>query len=364
MEIIMIAPYENDISVHPSIYQCARVLKENNIDVMLVTSNTVNDAAMKAYFSKIICLPYFKHRNAAMLFVNSIMFSLTLLKQDAQCFMIFDHHGAEAAMFVPLFLPKANYIYFNLEVFTPQGINPLKYKIRKGIEKWFYRKCRLFVIQDEGRNKLSKKYGITCENPIYIPNSYIYENQGKYYDSHRPLKLLYTGALERWSVEKLFFQLDKLKDIDVTLAGWSQGNYLENNVGKLEKYKNIHVCRQRLEEKEYTWFVGKYDIGLIYYSWTENENIWQMGLASGKFFKFLSLGKPVIVPRMPGIAEEVEKYGLGIVYDDLSEIKDAVSRVEREYDVYQKRIISTYKERYDFRKCMKEFVERVKEYEK
>ena len=76
-------------------------------------------------------------------------------------------------------------------------------------------------------------------------------------------------------------------------------------------------------------------------------------------FKHLSIGQPIIVNNIPGLAEEVEKYKLGVVVHNVRELSAAVQTITADYDSYVKNIRKVYRTRYDYRKVSKKFFDSI-----
>ena len=74
-------------------------------------------------------------------------------------------------------------------------------------------------------------------------------------------------------------------------------------------------------------------------------------------FKYLSLGKPIIAMNCFGLSHEIRKYNLGVVIDDISQLDDAYTKIMEKYTFYQENVIRVYKNRYDFNKTIKPFLD-------
>ena len=103
-------------------------------------------------------------------------------------------------------------------------------------------------------------------------------------------------------------------------------------------------------------YLQKYAIGLVCYCRGSDDNLNYIGLSSGKFFKHLSLGQPVIVLGRSRMSREVEKYGLGVAVDHPSDIEEAYNRIMGNYDEYRNNVISIYQRKYDYRKIIQPFL--------
>ncbi len=84
-----------------------------------------------------------------------------------------------------------------------------------------------------------------------------------------------------------------------------------------------------------------------------------MGLSSGKMFKHLSIGQPVIVIGCPGADEAVEKYKLGVVINNITELESAYSKIMDNYSYYMDNVIRTYRDVFDFKKVVTPFLDYI-----
>lgn len=367
-KILLVMPYYDDLSTYPSIIQAVEVLN-SRYDFCIVTTNKCESNYIKGLFCQYKKLKYFKTRNILTLPFNSIYFSKFILDMHADYIVCFTSDGVEAAFFGILFsdiFRKTKYIYYNLEILTRaqyQGkIAGYVFGLRKMIEKWFTRKSQAFIIQDRLRYEISKRYEIEHPNTFFLPNTYVYNSDAEKCDvmggNKNGKKVLYVGALAEWSIGDVLRNLECLEGIDITFAGWDRENILPKYEDELNRYPNIKVIQQQLSDKEFEQFVNEYDIGLIYYS-SKDENVMNMGLSSGKFFRFLSLGKPVIVKNLPGIANEVEKFELGEVVNDIKEVKTAAEKIVNKRNDWKQHILKIYKENYDYRRLLMQIVEKL-----
>lgn len=260
---------------------------------------------------------------------------------------------------LPYVMRETNFYYFNLEIYTyfikEKNLNSFA-KIARRIE-YFYNKfreilyvkgCQAIVIQDKLRKKILKKYWISHPVTWLIPNSY-YSDYHEYDVPHKS-GLIYSGCISPVVLSSLVEQADDMNDVEITIAG-----FIGSSKIKLKEKSNIKMIVQDLSQEEYTKFISAYDIALIWYSERNYDNAYNIGLSSGKFFKHMSLGQPVIANYAPGLAEEINKYKLGIVINDLSELKTAVKTIYDNYNFYVNNIKRLYEKRYDYKKVSKKF---------
>lgn len=348
---------EHDISTFPAVFQTAMELKKRDWEIVLITKADIGDANLEVYFNK-----YIKINKE-----NSIKMFNLINKENPNVVICYRENDAKYCFLTSKLLSKVKYYYYNLEIYTypsqnDAGVNlfrvvsrKLKYYFIKFLEISYMKRCEALIIQDEIRERISKIHGIGNLNTFHIPNSYYYNDSVLLEPSEGKASLLITGGLEGWALETFMQRLPQLVNCRITLSGWSRDGLLNTYKSQLENYSNIEILSVKLSNDEYTSLVEKFGIGLIWYSKIDDDNIYNIGMSSGKFFKYLSMAKPVIVRNLPGLADEVNKHDLGIVIDDISEIEDAVKKICSNYEEYQQRIIEMYKKNYDYGKASKVF---------
>lgn len=262
---------------------------------------------------------------------------------------------------LPYRMKNTDFYYYNLEIYVCSNritinngynwINKIDYLQSKIKEILYVKRCSALVIQDKLRKKVSKKYWISHSNTWLIPNSY-YSNFQKY---NVPYKggIIYSGSFLESMVGSLIGDINSFDNIEITLSGWGIAK------GRLKRNPHIKVITQKLSQEDYSKFISAYDIALIWYSNQQDDNVYNIGLSSGKFFKHLSIGQPVIVNDVPGLADEVRKYKLGVVIKDLSELSMAVQTINSNYEFFVQNIKSVYDKKYDYKKVSKRFFDTI-----
>lgn len=270
---------------------------------------------------------------------------------------------AQICYSLPYVMKKTDFYYYNLEIyvrsrrwenrnFLYRCANKIDYAKNKIREIIYVKGCTAMVIQDKLRKTVSKRYGIAHPVTWLIPNSYSL-GCNKCEVPHKD-GVIYSGLMSNDVLEAFIQQASCIKDFQLTMSGWDCSER-----ERLKENPNIIVMQRQLSEDDYTRFLSAYDIALIWYESREDANIRNIGLSSGKFFKHLSLGQPVIVNDAPGLAEEIRKYKLGVVINSLNELADAVKTIYANYDFYVKNIERVYKAKYDFRKVSKRFFDAI-----
>lgn len=280
------------------------------------------------------------------------------------------YEDMDAIYFLPWCMKKTAFYYYNLEIYTlympkEQRFDEWRihfrsiclYLCNKTKEIIYTKKIEAFTIQDEMRKQISAKYHISHKNTLLIPNSYTFDDT-KIRDNPGE-GVIYTGAVLRWALSEQLDELVRVKNIPLTLAGWIDPAYKKQIDELKETNSNITFVEQQLSPEEHTRYLQKYAVGLIWYGISQDENIRYMGLSSGKMFKYLSMGKPVIAVKCPGITNEIRKYKIGIVINSISQLEDAYCRIMKKYAYYQKNVIETYKKIYDYKLVIQPFLDYI-----
>lgn len=269
-------------------------------------------------------------------------------------------------------LKKTSFIYYNLEIYTPQreqGRHRFKHKqfypilwrngylCNKIKEIIFTKKCKFFTIQDELRKKVSKKYFISHKNTILIPNSYAYDP--KKCIGTEAKGVIYSGILTKFRMEPLMEHLRDMPNFPLVFSGKSDAWSRQQFQILQTTHPDIKFYEQSLSPENHLSFIKQYAVGFVWYDHSEDENEEYIGLASGKFFRHLSIGQPVIVSSSPGIGNIVNKYKLGIVIDDISQLKEAYEKIMNNYSYYQNNIIKVYAKKFDYAKFVNVFLKEM-----
>lgn len=212
------------------------------------------------------------------------------------------------------------------------------------------------LIQDELRLGLVARYCRLDRMRGYClaPNSYIEElEQGS-----EPLAwvdelkqggarlVTYIGGIEDWAVsDSLIDALAQCEDTVFVFSGWSRFGYAEHLERHIlrQGYRNIVLSVSKKSLPQLNYLIDRSDLGIIFYG-GQSRNVRNTGLSSGKYHKFLSRGKPVIVNELPYLAEFTKKNGFGGIFRlDPQDVARAIGKVLADYEYYQANIAASYR---------------------
>ena len=345
------------IEVSPARYQLIHELKKRNYKVYVFYLGTIRNQSIRSDIDYLVNTKY----------MSSHSIRKKIFEISPEFVVAFTYEDTKILYQIAWIMKQTNFVYFNLEIYTPwmeRYIQPkgkflelrcrITYIHNKFKEILFTKQCKMFVIQDKLRKITAKKYFISHKNTILVPNTYSYVGMSE--NEIERQGVIYSGSLLKVVLESLLSDEMIISDIPLTFMGWSDDWFREKYKKLSKNAKNLKFCDQKLEPDAFTDFLGKFAIGLVMYTPSEDDNIDKIGLASGKFFRHLSLCQPVIVVDSPGISKVVRKYKLGVVIQDVGEIGKAYKLIMENYAYYQKNIERIYKEKFEYRKAINLFM--------
>lgn len=350
------------IDLSPARYQLIHELRKKNYEIYVFIPSTIVNRKIRKDIHHLINTQNLSCKEIRNKIINiAPRYVIAFTDEDAQVLYP-----------LPWAMKHTSFIYYNLEIYTlcmeqnrqTEGTlfnikckaMYLRNKIKEII---FTRGCRIFIIQDTLRKRVSAKHFISHSNTLLIPNSYVVNNQCEIEKKH--YGIIYSGGLNKLQLESLMLGFDAIPDIPITFSGWCDNWFLSQYKRMRLTHPSIQLCKQKLPEDKYSVYLQQFAIGLIWYSPTKDENVDNIGLSSGKFFKHLSLGQPVIVKDCPGMGNIVRKYKLGIVIHNVSEIKAAYDQIMENYSYYRNNVQSVYKSKYDYEKIIQPFLLQLEE---
>lgn len=350
------------IEVSPARYQLIGEMAERGIEIFLCL---YGDLSMEA---KKTCKGITHFLNAESLSKRNIR--KQIVKYEPNIVIAFTYEDTEILYLLPKRLKETKFYYFNLEINTLDyylqscGRNTWKYWIKKlkypfsVLKEVFYTKqCECLVIQDEERKRVARKYHLKHEKTMLIPNSYIYDEKVKC--SAERKEIIYSGGIRKKYLVSYWKDFYDIKTVDILFCG-TFDEWGKRELIKIHRVNpNIKMKGQTLTADAYTRYMQKYAVGLVCYSKGSDDNLNYIGLSSGKFFKHLSIGQPVIVLGYSKMSREVEKYGLGVAVDSVFEIESAYNKIMERYDYYCDNVRLTYQQKYDFRKIIQPFLAKM-----
>jgi glycosyltransferase involved in cell wall biosynthesis len=286
--------------------------------------------------------------------------------------IVYEPKDVEAFALSRMFFPRYRYrhlIHHSLEIPTFTYEKPtLKNRLHLLVMALGMRKVERLVIQDTFRRELLIKIfpSLASKESFLVPNSFISEIEPMadsllWFDEIRSRArclVLYIGSIARWALsEELLTELMKIEGVDFVFSGWSRDGYDKLLRELCRDCSNINFHLGVKSRADLNYMVAHADIGLAFYD-QKDENVKTMGLSSGKIFRYLAYGKPVIINEMQFTSDYIRERGFGVA-TDLGAIGDAITGIIENYSHYQTAIITGYNSDSRYEDCYSPLVEKL-----
>lgn len=359
--------YDGWLSVSPTTVTVAKVLAKHFEKVIIFAQNT----QFKKYFfdEKNIEVKYlynsfyWKLSDKPVNFAKKVKKHIKNFDKKNDWFLCIDETSLEPV--TDIVGDSENIMYLSLEL--PDTTREYTEKQKK-----IFNRMKVILVQDENRlNTLKTTYNANDIEKhakiIYIPNNSIPEKSKKklvgVVEQFKNLpkdKIICAsiGMVERpvYSAEisKVFSEIDNAVLIYHNRMKINKKKEYTKQVIEANT-KNLYLSEMVYDFADIEYAYKGIEIGIACYR-PCNDDFKFIGKASGKLCYYMMYGIPVIVNRLPGLADIVEKYNCGAVIDNVEstdEWKTAINRIKSDYDMYKARVNECYEQEFDFLKKVK-----------
>jgi len=246
-------------------------------------------------------------------------------------------------------------IYHCLELYISSEHPGILFGVFKALERWSNSRCEFTIIQDSERaGILCRENGVPMDRILLLPNSppgrasrkksdYLQKRLG--IPENRKVILCAGTIFARWAMAKeLVEAAQEWPDDWVLVLHSSAAPERPEFVASLEaaNTKGRAVLSLRpVPYEELESLVSSADVGLAIYNNT-SENMYQIGLSSGKLAQYLKSGLPVVVSDFPALRRIVEQYRCGAVVAHPGQIRDALLAIFADYQSYCRGSIESF----------------------
>ena len=197
---------------------------------------------------------------------------------------------------------------------------------------------------------------IIPNSPVYQPHTYTGKKEG----------LLFGGTA--WDPFGFFHCLDYVKaypEVPLTVQGAvpsSEKERIQNDYADLLQKKLLIINDSYLKNEEVVNYFARFEIGFCFYNfdieWIRHFNY--KSAPSGKIYKYLAAGVPVLAIDIPGF-KFIEEKKCGVLIEDLSvkSIRAGIEKIRSNYDMYAQNTIKAA-EYFSFDKAVQPYLENVK----
>lgn len=353
MKILILV--QSEVCYHPRLLKAGDYFRQNNCEVYLY--NTIIGLASKRVYQSVIRKRNWKiferdisknnFPSKLRWLIASVFLKVNVfIAKKTGWYLSFTHGLTKSFLFFPNELKKikfdyilinlvdalpfatilakktgANVIYDSQEYFKGQyaQFNLLQYNWVTKAETMFVKECPIILATTNVmKNKLKKEFGVNA-NFYRVRNVPIKANYISQSSDELVLKLVWHG---------LNIVPENIRGVQILIAAVSLCKtpvhlYLQGNISMA----NIDLLRKKLAQLNITNKVtvipsanpdriveslGGYDIGLAgELAAEENQQL----TSSNKLFEYIAAGMAVIMPNLPGLAETVNEFENGILYE-------------------------------------------------
>lgn len=223
------------------------------------------------------------------------------------------------------------------------------------------------IIQDENRLKFytHKKY----KNVFFVQNSPPFYEDIQELSLNKKFnnKFVYAGTTSiEFGIFSCLSYIKENSDFNITIMGAIYPNTLENIISiycELLHQKKIIIDDNYYSEYNYCLKLSDFSIGFCFYEFFHpniNKKFNNYYYApSGKMFKYLASGVPIIGIDIPGLSI-IKEYNAGILLKDItnSNINNAVEKIKNNYQFYVNNCFNAAKN-YDFTTNVKNYINKI-----
>jgi len=274
-------------------------------------------------------------------------------------------------------IKRLPFIYMCLELYPSKEARSLVTRAAKWLERLVNPQAAFTIIQDHIRAKfLSEDNGVLLDRIVFLPNTprglaeihpshYLHERLS--IDLQKKI-ILYAGSITFWA--RL---LDLVKAAQAWPEDWicvihvARPPFREDLKAYLDEMQHANVNQRvvfslsPVSWEELGGLIASADAAIALYEKDSSENLFYLGLSSGKMGQYLKQGLPMIMNELPGIRQIFETYhSVEIVNDDLSNLMTAIRKIFTDnYQAYRAGSLKCFNEFLTFDKYIPEIVFRI-----
>jgi len=217
------------------------------------------------------------------------------------------------------------------------------------------------------QSKVRLEYYVKDRHQKYfiVPNAPIYKKLEK--AENKLEDILYCGTVtDYFGFYSILNFLKTYQDYKLTVKGAvnkENRDKIALEYGDLLKENRLTIDSSYASEEDILDYIKNYKIGVCFYDIRyENINKFNYYTApSGKLFKYLAAGIPVIVNNLIGLTEVLDRFQVGAVVNDLEpeSIYKAILSINNNYEEWSANCMVAA-QHYDFKKAIDVFIEDYK----
>ena len=263
---------------------------------------------------------------------------------------------------------KVPLAYYSLELLLSHEMRRARDRRLKARELALSQEAAFVIIQDDERAALLMRDNhVHPERIITVPNAPLGPAGVRRTDYLRrkfnldpDIKIiLQSGSMDEWAGTHHLIQSVHDWPHDWVLVCHTRSRsgmlFYDRTVGfeHLIKTGRVLLSTEPIPRREYPDLVASADVGIAFYCTQPGniyaqDNIYHIGLSSGKLAYYLQSGLPVIVNDIPSLRRLVTTYRCGELVDVPAVTAHAIRRILADYDAYSRQAATCFNQEFDF----------------
>ncbi|MBC7232374.1 MAG: glycosyltransferase [Chloroflexi bacterium] len=335
----------------PSVKHLAHILAQGGffVDILTISNVTVPKSTFAHENINVLHIPIKLYTFYEPIPYVLAMFSLhglrIYLRNHYDCIIGAGIRGLYVGTFWSL-IRRVPLVYHSLELYPSWERHRCLDRLAKAIERWANRKCAFTIIQDESRAKLlAEDNGVPMDRMIFMPNAapgkasrkksiYI---KARFGIPTEKVIILFAGTLfAKWAPTLALVRRAQEWPDDWVLVLHSNTTLSDEwreTIKAADRKDRVILSCDPVPYEQLHEIIASADVGLAIYT-SNDTNMSNMGLSSGKIAEYLRWGVPVVVSDLQYTADVIRQYHCGIVIDKLEALEGAIRQILSNYERY------------------------------
>ena len=248
--------------------------------------------------------------------------------------------------FIGLLLKKmrkvSQVVFYTVDYVPNRFHNELLNNIYHRIDRFCVRYCDRIWNLSENMTKKRREKGISDYRQLVVPIG-VHLNAGMFEESRDEragnMKLAYMGHLRKGQGLELIIEampeaVKRLPELKLIIIGMGKlKDFLERSARKSGIAGNVEFSGYIKDYKEVEKILSTCTVGLAPYEPNPDSFTWYADPSKPK--QYMACGLPVVITKVPGIAQDIETRQMGVVIDyKKSELVEAITKLLNDREFY------------------------------
>jgi hypothetical protein len=266
-------------------------------------------------------------------------------------------------------------VYMSFEMIFSDEVTGSVESRMLSMERAACKRASLVLIQDAERAEVfCRETSFPCEKVLTVPVAPPPEETLRSDYLRKALGIpvgrrivLYCGNLAPWASMLEWAEMVSYWPDDFCLvlhSGSKVSRLMGRYLKRLSETKKIYISSEPVGRQELTNLIASADYGLAPYkpvpaTWETDDNMYYLGLSSGKVSYYAMCGLPILARSLPVFEREFFQYDCGKVFRRLAETGELLAQMDQNYSYHSNEARRFYRERLDPVSGMQRFCDQL-----